>query len=163
MEFFDKLGQKASEAYKATADKTGKIAKEAKLKMKISDLKSQINSIYKEIGEVVYQKHVKELCTKIDVLSDEIDSNLKQCLELNDKKQCQNCYKEIEKDTKFCPECGTKQEETKENDNKEEQAKEVEVIENNDEKTNLEKTTEVEISPKLEENETVEEIKYEEE
>ena len=27
MEFFDKLGKKASEAYKVTADKTGKIAK----------------------------------------------------------------------------------------------------------------------------------------
>ena len=30
MDFFDKLGKKASEAYKVTADKTGKIAKEAK-------------------------------------------------------------------------------------------------------------------------------------
>ena len=27
MEFFDKLGKKASEAYKITADKTGKLAK----------------------------------------------------------------------------------------------------------------------------------------
>ena len=49
MEFFDKLGKKASEAYKVTADKTGKLAKEAKLRMKISELKSQINDIYKEI------------------------------------------------------------------------------------------------------------------
>ena len=31
MEFFDKLGKKASEAYKMTADKTGKIAKETKM------------------------------------------------------------------------------------------------------------------------------------
>ena len=30
MDFFDKLSQKASEAYKITADKTGKIAKEKK-------------------------------------------------------------------------------------------------------------------------------------
>ena len=30
MEFFDKLSKKASEAYKITADKTGKIAKETK-------------------------------------------------------------------------------------------------------------------------------------
>ena len=93
MEFFDKLGKKASEAYKVTADKTGKLAKEAKLRMKISDLKSQINTIYKEIGETVYQKHtregeydinkeIEEKCTKIDVLSDEIESNLKQCLKL---------------------------------------------------------------------------------
>ena len=46
MEFFDKLGKKASEAYKVTADKTGKLAKEAKLRMKVADLKSQINEIY---------------------------------------------------------------------------------------------------------------------
>ena len=171
MEFFDKLVKKASEAYKVTADKTGKLAKEAKLRMKISELKSQINDIYKEIGECVYQKHtrdgkydiskeIEEKCTKIDVLSDEIDSNLKQCLELKDKRQCPNCFAEIEKDVKFCPKCGTKQEEIKE-----EPAKEVEVIEennnpfdekndnneSNEEKTNLEKTVTVESDPKLDE------------
>ncbi len=127
MEFFDKLSKKASEAYKITADKTGKIAKETKLKLKISELKSEINTIYTEIGKKAYEKHtiknggekctenvceqIKEKCLKIDVLSDEIDNLLKQCLELNDKKQCENCYAEIEKDVKFCPHCGAKQEE----------------------------------------------------
>ena len=117
MEFFDKLGKKASEAYKVTADKTGKIAKETKLKFRIGELKTQINDIYEEIGKKVYEKHVREedicikkdleeQCTKIDALSDEIDSLLKECLNLKDKKQCQNCYKEIERDDKFCPECG---------------------------------------------------------
>ena len=42
MEFFDKLGKKATEAYKMTADKTGKIAREAKLKLKIGELRNQI-------------------------------------------------------------------------------------------------------------------------
>ena len=127
MEFFDKLSKKASEAYKITADKTGKLAKETKLKLKISELKSEINTIYTEIGKKAYEKHtlkngkenctenvceeIKEKCLKIDMLSDEIDNLLKQCLELNDKKQCENCYAEIEKDVKFCPHCGTKQEE----------------------------------------------------
>lgn len=185
MEFFDKLGKKASEAYKVTADKTGKLAKEAKLRMKIADLKSQINDIYKEIGEAVYQKHtrkgeydinkeVEEMCTKIDVLSDEIESNLKQCLELKDKRQCPNCFAEIEKDVKFCPKCGAKQE-----DIKEEPAKEVEVIEKNEtsldgnnennnesneeEKSNLEETVTVEADPKLEDDKTVEHISEENE
>ncbi len=132
MEFFDKLGKKASEAYKITADKTGKIAKETKMKFKIGELRSQINDIYEEIGKKVYEKHVKkeeismkndleEECTKIDVLSDEIESLLKQCLELKDKKQCPKCFKEIEKDAKFCPSCGAKQEET--------EVKEVEILE----------------------------------
>ena len=132
MEFFDKLGKKASEAYKMTADKTGKIAKETKMKFKIGELRSQINDIYEEIGKKVYEKHIKkeeismkndleEECTKIDVLSDEIESLLKQCLELKDKKQCPKCFKEIEKDAKFCPSCGAKQEEA--------EVKEVEILE----------------------------------
>ena len=195
MEFFDKLGKKASEAYKVTADKTGKIAKETKLKFRIGELRTQINDIYEEIGKKVYEKHVREedicikkdleeQCTKIDVLSDEIDSLLKECLELKDKKQCQKCYKEIEKNDKFCPNCGEKQ--------TDEPAKEVEVleklenteveedkkmekqivmddlqqeiknkeenVENNtedsqEEKTNLEKTVEIESNVNLEEEE----------
>lgn len=143
MEFFDKLGKKASEAYKVTADKTGKIAKEAKLKMKMADLKGQANDIYMEIGKKVYEKHVKEEtldikkeleeeCTKLDVISDEIDSILKECIDLKDKKVCQKCYSQIEKNMKFCPECGAKQEETEKN----EDVKQVEVVEetNSDEK-----------------------------
>lgn len=121
MEFFDKLGKKASEAYKITADKTGKLAKEAKLRLKIGDLKSQINDIYEEIGKKVYQNHadsstidlkkeIEESCTKIDMLSEEIEMKLKECLELKDKKQCPNCFTEMDKDMKFCPECGAKQE-----------------------------------------------------
>lgn len=60
MEFFDKIGKKASEAYKVTADKTGKLAREAKLKMKMADLKGQVSDIYEEIGRKVYEKHVRE-------------------------------------------------------------------------------------------------------
>lgn len=162
MDFFDKLGKKASEAYKMTADKTGKIAKETKMKLKMNELKAQINEIYEEIGKKVYEQHVREEkysiekeieeeCTKIDVISDEIETLLKQCLELKDKKQCKKCYKEIEKDMKFCPNCG---------ENQEEKAIEVEIINEKDEekseemnsekneeqceKTNLEKTVEIE-------------------
>ena len=171
MEFFDKIGKKASEAYKVTADKTGKMAKEAKLKMKMAELKSQVNDIYKEIGKKVYEKHVREEnidiktdleeeCTKIDVLSAEIESKLKECLNLRDKKQCQKCFKEIDKNMNFCPECGAKQEE--------EPAREVEVrtvqVESDVEvepdvetktdeqsKENLEKTVEVESDVDIEE------------
>ena len=84
MGFFDNLGKKASAAYDATAEKTNKIAKEAKLRMKMNENKSEINNIYKEIGKKVYEKHVRnenidikteleEECTKIDVLTAEIE------------------------------------------------------------------------------------------
>lgn len=120
MGFFDNLGKKASAAYDATAEKTGKIAKEAKLKMKINENKSDIKDIYKEIGKKVYEKHVREEnidikteleeeCTKIDVLSAEIETCLKSILELKEKKQCENCHAEIELDATFCSKCGAKQ------------------------------------------------------
>lgn len=165
MEFFDKLGKKASEAYKMTADKTGKIAKETKLKLKMNELKSEVSDIYEEIGRKVYEKHVREEdisikkdleseCTKIDVLSDEIEELLQQCLNLKDKKQCPKCYKEIDREDNFCPNCGEKQ--------TEEQPKEVEVLEdlenseveedNEEELTNLEKTVSIESDIDIEEN-----------
>lgn len=152
MELFNQISKKASEAYKMTADKTGKMAKETKMKLKMGELKSQINDIYKEIGKRVYENHlreddensqkeIEEKCIKIDVLSDEIESLLKQCLELRDKKQCRECHAEMEKDAKFCHNCGAKQEEPK----KEECSEKAE-----EGKTDLEVTVEVESDIKKE-------------
>lgn len=183
MDFFNKLGKKASDAYKVTADKTGKLAKEAKLRMKMGELKSEINNIYEEIGKTVYENHVREeknditneleeKCTKIDLLSDEIDSILKECLELKDKRQCPNCYVEIEKDAKFCPECGAKQEiieepakevEIVDESNKENETSKDNVEQKKQEKSNLEKTVEVESDVNEEHNETVEHLEVEDE
>lgn len=120
MGFFDNLGKKASAAYDATAEKTSKLAKEAKLRMKINENKSNIEDLYEEIGKKVYEKHVREEnidintdleeeCTKIDVLSAEIETCLKSILELKEKKQCEKCHAEIELNASFCPKCGEKQ------------------------------------------------------
>ena len=120
MGFFDNLGKKASKAYDVTAEKTGKLAKEAKLRMKINENKSDINDLYKEIGRKIYEKHVREEnidikseleeeCTKIDVLSAEIETCLKSILELKDKKQCEQCHAEIDLNNNFCPKCGAEQ------------------------------------------------------
>ena len=134
MDFFNKLTKKAKETYEGASKKTGELAKEAKLRMKMNENKSEINDLYKEIGKKVYEKHVlseeidikidlEEECTKIDVLSAEIETCLNQIRELKDKKQCPKCFNEIELDSKFCSHCGAKQEE--------EEAREVEVIEVN--------------------------------
>ena len=137
MEFFDKLSKKASETYKGAAEKTGKLAREAKLKIKINENKSKINDIYEEIGKKVYQKHssseeicikqdLEDECAKIDILSAEIDEYHKEILALSDEKACVNCGEHISLDAKFCAKCGTEQPEIKQ-----EPAKEVEVVEEN--------------------------------
>ena len=149
MGFFDKIGKKASEAYKITADKTEKVATETRMRLKMSDLKSQINSIYGEIGKKVYENHLcnnneccknglEEKCAKIDELSNEINNLEKQCLELRSMKKCKKCQTEIDKMAKYCYNCGEKQEE-QQNDN----IQEIE-IPNNESDENIAKTVEIE-------------------
>ena len=131
MEFFEKIGKKASATYKTAAEKTNKIASETRLKLKINDNKSKVKDIYTQIGKKVYQKYVldggldikediKEEIERINELSDEIKEFEKQILELSDKKECIKCNNKIESTAKFCSFCGAEQ--------PVEEAKEVEVI-----------------------------------
>ena len=55
MDIFNKIGKKATETYKVTAEKTGKLAKEAKLKMEINTYKSNVQELYTEIGESIFK------------------------------------------------------------------------------------------------------------
>ena len=146
MEFFDKLGKKASKTYKEATEKTNKFAKETKLKIAMNDNKSKIEDIYEEIGRKVYEKHVRDAdvdiseliqedCSRIDVLADEIEIARKEILSLKDKKQCPNCSYEIDLDYHYCPNCGKKQ------DEETVQIKEVEVKED----TQEQKEEEIEI------------------
>lgn len=148
MEFFDKLTKKASETYKGAAEKTSKIAKEAKLKLKINENKSKINDLYEEIGKKVYQKHtasedlcikkdLEEECAKIDILSAEIEKYHKEILELSDLKTCIKCKEPMDKNAKFCPKCGEEQPVEEEAP-----AMEVEVVEEKEEEEKPEKEEE---------------------
>ena len=131
MDFLNKLTKKAKETYGVASKKTGEIAKEAKLKMKMNENKAEIKDLYQEIGKKVYKKHtlsegidikvdLEEECTKIDILSAEIETCLNKIRELKDKKQCPNCFNEIDLESRFCNHCGEKQEV--------QEAREVEVI-----------------------------------
>lgn len=149
MDFFNKIGDIANKTYKKTSQKTGEIAKEAKLKMKMSDNKSKINNLYGEIGKIVYQKYLNKeevnisedlntYLNQIDELSKEIETCQEDILKIKNKRICENCYAEINLDAKYCPHCGFEQkeeqvEDIKENNTFDEDAKEIEIIEENDE------------------------------
>ena len=160
MDFFEKLGKKATETYKSAAEKTNKIANDTKLKLKISDNKSKITDLYEEIGKKVYQKFdvnedinikedVIEELEKIKTLTEEIKQFEQQRLELNDLKQCIQCKNKIERAAKFCPICGTEQPEEKE------EILEAEVVEEvkSEEPEKQEKKEDVEIQEQEENNE----------
>ena len=163
MEFFEKLGKKATETFNSAAEKTNKIASETKIKLKINDCKSKIKDVYQDIGKIVYQKFVldgkldvkediEEQLSKIYELTNQIEEYEKQILDLSDMKQCVNCKNKIEKNAKFCPECGTEQPEIV--------VHEVEVVDNDEDTVNPENDAE-EVADEAEKivEETVEENK----
>lgn len=138
MDFFEKLGKKATETFNSAAEKTTKLAGETKLRLKINDCKSKIKEQYENIGKIVYQHYVldgnidikdeiAEQLEKISGLTDEIEDYERQILESKNMKQCENCKNTIERSAKFCPECGAEQ--------PEEPAQEVEVVEEDVEET----------------------------
>lgn len=131
MEFFNRLGDIANKTYQKTSKKTGEIAKEAKIKMKMNENKSKINDLYEEIGKIVYQKYINKeeikieedlntYCNQIDELSKEIEKCQEEVLSLKNKRICENCYAEIELSSKYCPHCGFEQAGEKKEDIKEE-------------------------------------------
>lgn len=83
--------------------------------VKIFDLKSQIEGIYKEIGRLVYESHngieVSESTIKFKIA--EIDRKKEQIEALKNKSEqmktmvvCTNCNRAFAKEDKCCPECG---------------------------------------------------------
>ena len=65
MDFFSKLGKKASETYKYTADKTSRLAKETKIKIAMNENKAKVEELYVDIGKEVYQNFIRE--EKVDL------------------------------------------------------------------------------------------------
>ena len=80
MDFFNKLGKKASETYQVTKEKTVKFSEEMKLKGKINDANTVAN-----IGQV--KREHQELCRKCDALR----KTRKICAEqMEDCKKCRD-------------------------------------------------------------------------
>lgn len=124
MDFFDKLGKEAKKTYKYTTEKTSKLAREAKLKMQMNEHKGEIEDLYEQIGKKMYEHHIndkeidididavlEEYCIQIDELCDLIEDERKELLTLKDKKQCPNCFCEIDLNCNYCPNCGDEQKE----------------------------------------------------
>lgn len=160
MEFFNKLGNIASETYKKTSKKTGDLAKEAKIRMKMNEDKGKIKDLYIEIGKLVYQKHIDKIdgsigdsldsyCLQIDEISDGIEKALDEILLIKGKRICENCHTEIDSKVKFCPSCGTEQPEIPA-----EEPIEAEIVENEDNNEENEN-----INKEAKETEKIEEIK----
>lgn len=155
MEFFTKLGKKASETYQITKEKATTLSEELKLKGKISDAKEKIDDLYKEIGNIVYEEIkanqdvsrdiITQKCDKISELKAQIEKYEKEILTLKKIKKCENCGADLEIDAEFCSKCGKEQpkiEKVEVKEESDEQVNQAEVAEVKDVEENSEENKE---------------------
>lgn len=119
MDFFNKLGKKASETYQATKEKASNLSDELKLRGKISDQKDIIEKLYKEIGKIVYEdvKDGKDVsrdavvskCDDISKAKDEIAKLETEILAVKKIKKCAECGTELDINAEYCSKCGKEQ------------------------------------------------------
>lgn len=138
MDFFNKLGKKASETYQVTKEKTVKFSEEMKLKGKINDAKNQVTNLYEEIGQHVYNQYKtnteegkEEISKKCEEISRQFDEMAKleaQILALKEVKKCTKCGAEIGKKDDFCSKCGKEQPKTEKVEVKVETASEIQQV-----------------------------------
>ena len=165
MDFFNKLGKKASETYQATKEKAANLSEELKLKGKISDLKEGIDEKYSQIGKKVYEEikagkdvpkdEILAICDEITNFQEEISKLQTDILAIKKVKKCVNCGEELELNAVFCSKCGREQPVAQKVEVKEEEpqsVKEAEVIEINDLKENNDTQSEDSNNNESEEN-----------
>ncbi len=110
MKIKKEVAKTAIKAKKASAN----MVETAKYKFKLSEIKSDINEKYMQIGKLVYNSdEASDIADKLQALCDEITS-LKTTAEdiqatidvMFNKKACPSCSSYIDKDFDFCPKCG---------------------------------------------------------
>lgn len=107
---------------KNAADKVAKKSNElfevSKVKLNISNIKSEINNNYKLLGKIVYESQknefsedaekIEEIITNIDELNEKLFELSEIISSYKNEKVCPKCGKNTDKNTVYCPSCGFK-------------------------------------------------------
>lgn len=110
-------GEFASKTATTAGKKATDIYNTSKLSLKIFDLKTDVDVLYKEVGRIIYAAHTNEAASteeldekllKIDAKLSEIE-DIKATIEsMKASKRCPECNRENPRDNLFCAGCGAK-------------------------------------------------------
>lgn len=115
------VGDKTANVANNVAKKSGELVEITKLNSSISAEENKIRDTFTEIGKMIYDRFEKNendtndteilnLCNSIITMKNNIAAYKDKISELKGIKACPNCKTDIEKDMRYCPECGNKQE-----------------------------------------------------
>lgn len=115
MAFFEKFGEKLTNAGKDVAKKTKELADVTKLNMQISSEEDNIKNKYSEIGKLYYKlfsespdERFTQLFSSITESAGKINSFKEQIQAIKGMKKCSSCGAEIDDSAQFCSVCGNK-------------------------------------------------------
>lgn len=111
----DNIKIKAGETAAAVGRKASDVYEITKLKVAIIELRGNVKSLFREVGELMYEAHVGgEDCTAlVESKFEEITKNKEEIADLEEKlnviknvKICAACGASMANDYTFCPKCG---------------------------------------------------------
>lgn len=112
----DRTEEAASRAADVAGRKASGVVESTKLNLKIFDLNSDMDQIYREIGKMLYDTHlgeqvdqemVQEKLSQLDEKHEEIERLRAKLNSLKTVHKCPVCGKECKPDDAFCSECGS--------------------------------------------------------
>lgn len=115
MAFFDELKERAADMAQVTGKKVEEVYGATRIKLQIADKQSAVRTLYRELGEIVYENAKKDEpdLTALEDKIAEIDFALDAIEELkaNERKLrntvvCPECGGEVDAEANFCSKCG---------------------------------------------------------
>lgn len=119
MEYINKIGEEARKAFRFVKNETGKFVESAKLTYTASDIESQLNKIYTQIGKNFYDICIAEDSIpedfsaefeKIAELKKQLENAKDKISEIKNTKKCTACSASLNEGDTYCRKCGAKSE-----------------------------------------------------
>lgn len=118
---FEEFKDKATDVAQVTSKKVAEIYASAKIKLAISEKRTNLRALYRELGEIVYkaskgeaeddvQNNIEDKIAEIDIAREVIAELKEKEKELRNLTTCPYCDERIPENANFCPNCGKERE-----------------------------------------------------
>ena len=113
----DKILSDLKNTARSAVKKSGELLEITKMKMAVSDTKSEISSRFSSLGEKVYEARknegegaegLEEIIQSLDALHEKLAEQEAKLVELKNQKVCASCGASSDNAAAYCSKCGAK-------------------------------------------------------
>ncbi|MBE7049571.1 MAG: hypothetical protein E7394_02230 [Ruminococcaceae bacterium] len=110
---FEKIKSSIAKTMIKTKETSSNMVEVAKAKYKLSEIQSDINDKYIDIGKIVYRadendstERIEAICNEITELKSKADDLQAIIDDIMNKNTCEACGEKVDKKYTYCPKCG---------------------------------------------------------